>query len=475
MRMIRPERMARITRMTLFLFVFAAPASVIGQETATSGSATDGAMQQGHQDPASEARVIPEGTTLRLKLPDAVRISRLKPGMEVQATLARPLFAGNQLAIPSGARMQFVVDSITKAKTKTSNRDRFLNALDRAFNPLDHSHPAEYVLEVRDAVLFAGETEPLPLRVSFLRLGKSAQIRGGSSRHPPEPLPGSADGPRIGTVPDVDSNTPAGSRAASKRSSQVLLLRLERELIVSPGSASIPESQTEHISRETELGRTGRAYLLTSLSAAKNHQGDIFQARLSEPLSFGNFFYPAGTLVEGHVTRQVPPRWLSRPGVLALKVDRIIPAEGDPLGVSGSLEGADADASSRFVMDEEGTMRGRKPGIGKALVDIGMGYAFGKIADDLSEAPIRAIAAGMGDASVATVARYVGFGTASVFLITRHGRDVKLAKYSEIEIYFARDPESSGKPASAGFGEYQPDGRARPTSPSQNSSASRQD
>src|SRR5260370_10501435 len=164
MRMIRPERMARITRMTLFLFVFAAPASVIGQETATSGSATDGAMQQGHQDPASEARVIPEGTTLRLKLPDAVRISRLKPGMEVQATLARPLFAGNQLAIPSGARMQFVVDSITKAKTKESNKDKFLNAFDRAFNPLDHSHPAEYVLEVRDAVLFAGETEPLPLR-----------------------------------------------------------------------------------------------------------------------------------------------------------------------------------------------------------------------------------------------------------------------------------------------------------------------
>jgi hypothetical protein len=466
--------MARITRMTLCLFVLATPASVIGQETATSGSVTDGAMQQGHQDPASEARVIPEGTTLRLNLPDAVRISRLKPGMEVQATLARPLFAGNQLAIPSGARMQFVVDSITKAKTKESNKDKLLNALDRAFNPLDHGHPTEYVLEVGDAVLFAGETEPLPLRVSFLRLGKSAQIRGGSPRHPTEPLPGSADGPRTGTVPDVDSNTPARSRAASKRSSQVLLLRLERELIVSPGSASTPERQTEHISRETEPGRTGRAYLLTSLSAAKNHQGDIFQARLSEPLSFGIFFYPAGTLVEGHVTRQVPPRWLSRPGLLALKVDRIIPADGDPLGVSGSLEGADADASSRFVMDEEGTMRGRKPGIGKALVDIGMGYAFGKIADDLSEAPIRAIAAGMGDASVATAARYVGFGTASVFLITRHGRDVKLAKYSEIEIYFARDPESAGKPASAGFGEYQPDGRARPASRSQNSSASRQ-
>src|SRR5258708_31136363 len=235
MKTIRPERMARITRMTLFLFVLATPSSVIGQETATSGRAADGAIQQVPQAPESEARVIPEGTTLRLNLPDTLLISRLKPGMEVQATLARPLFAGNQLAVPSGARLRFVVDSITKAKTKESNKDRILNALDRAFNPLDHSHPAEYALEVRDAMLFAGETEPLPLRVSFLRLGKSAQIRGGSSRHHTEPLPGSADGPRTGTVPAVDSNTPARGRAASKRSSQVLLLRLERELNVSTG------------------------------------------------------------------------------------------------------------------------------------------------------------------------------------------------------------------------------------------------
>src|SRR5260370_17110677 len=82
MKTIRPERMARITRMTLFLFVFAAPASVIGQEMATSGRAAGGAIQQGHQDPASAARVISEGTTLRLNLPDALRISKLKPDMK---------------------------------------------------------------------------------------------------------------------------------------------------------------------------------------------------------------------------------------------------------------------------------------------------------------------------------------------------------------------------------------------------------
>src|SRR5260370_19626879 len=146
MKTIRPERMARITRMTLFLFVVAAPASVIGQEMATSGRAAGGAIQQGHQDPASQARVIPEGTTLRLALPENMRISKLKPGMEVQATLTRPLFAGHQLAIPSSARLRFVVDSITQAKTKESKKDKSLNATARASKPLTHSPQPQYAL-----------------------------------------------------------------------------------------------------------------------------------------------------------------------------------------------------------------------------------------------------------------------------------------------------------------------------------------
>jgi len=129
---------------------------------------------------------------------------------------------------------------------------------------------------------------------------------------------------------------------------------------------------------------------------------------------------------------------LSRAGRLYLRVDRIAPAKGEPLRVVGSLSAAEADASARFALDEEGTLHGRKPGFANGLVDLGYAYALGKISDDIAETPIRAIGASLSDATVANAARYVGLGTSLAFLITRHGRDVYLPKYALIKIDFGR-------------------------------------
>jgi hypothetical protein len=134
---------------------------------------------------------------------------------------------------------------------------------------------------------------------------------------------------------------------------------------------------------------------------------------------------------------------LSRAGKLYLRVDRIVPAEEEPLRVRGSLSAAEADGRSRFALDEEGTLHGRKPGMLNGLVDVGYAYFLGKVSDDIAETPIRAIGATMSDAAVANAARYVGLGSSLVFLITRHGRDVSLPKYALIEIDFGRVNETS--------------------------------
>jgi hypothetical protein len=75
---------------------------------------------------------------------------------------------------------------------------------------------------------------------------------------------------------------------------------------------------------------------------------------------------------------------------------------------------------------------------------LGIAYAVGKVTDDVAETPIRAVGAAMSDAAVANAARYFGLGASAVFLVTRHGRDVYLPRYSEIEIDFGR----LGEPAS---------------------------
>lgn len=74
---------------------------------------------------------------------------------------------------------------------------------------------------------------------------------------------------------------------------------------------------------------------------------------------------------------------------------------------------------------------------------MGYSYFLGKISDDISETPIRAIGASMSDAAVASAARYVGLGTSLAFLITRHGRDVYLPKYALIEIELGRVSETA--------------------------------
>jgi hypothetical protein len=71
-------------------------------------------------------------------------------------------------------------------------------------------------------------------------------------------------------------------------------------------------------------------------------------------------------------------------------------------------------------------------------VDLSIAFALGKVTDDLAETPIRAVGAAMSNAAVANAARYFGLGASAVFLVTRHGRDVRLPRYSEIEIDFGR-------------------------------------
>jgi hypothetical protein len=240
--------------------------------------------------------------------------------------------------------------------------------------------------------------------------------------------------------PKAKSQQAAGVVREKNRASGTIVMALCQQAVFSipaePSAASvIPEGE--------QRVAVGRAYLLTAMRSSLNHEGDTFRAQLAEPLRAGGRVLAPGSVVEGTVARSVAPRMLSRAGRLYLRVDRIVPAEGEALRVSGSLSAAEADAQARFALDEEGTLHGRKPGMANGLVDLGYSYFLGKISDDIAETPIRAIGAGMSNAAVANAARYVGLGTSVAFLVTRHGRDVYLPKYALIEVELGRVSETA--------------------------------
>jgi hypothetical protein len=226
--------------------------------------------------------------------------------------------------------------------------------------------------------------------------------------------------------------------SSSRKARQTLVLQLDETVALPTHSVPMLEGG------DASSKRKARAFLLTELGASRNKKDDIFQARLAEPVQLGDKLFEAGSSLEGRVTQSKRPRMLSRAGSLYLRIDRITSPQGTSMMVNGTLGGVEVEPGAKYALDEEGGLRGLKPGLKNALVDLGIAYAIGKVADDVAETPIRAVGAAMSDAAVANAARYFGLGASAVFLVTRHGRDVYLPRYTAIEIDFGRHEDEAG-------------------------------
>jgi hypothetical protein len=338
----------------------------------------------------------------------------VEKGIVMEGRLSIPLYAGEYIVAPADSAVRITVSSVEKIHENIGFWRKTGRAMVRAFSPLETSHPTEYRVDLSAADLIRPTGEVLPLDARVLRASSGVMVQ-----------------------PNAKSlQTPGVGRGKSK-AGNILLVASRRESL-----SSLPVQGLAPMTTSGEQ-RAARAYLLTALRASQNHQGDTFRAQLAEPVRIGGRVFAPGSVVEGTVVRSVAPRMLSRAGRLYLRVDRIVPADGEALRVGGSLSATEADAQARFALDQEGTLRGRKPGMLNGLVDISYGYFLGKLSDDVAETPIRAIGASMSDAAVANAARYFGLGSSLAFLITRHGRDVYLPKYVLIEIDFGRVSETA--------------------------------
>ena len=354
---------------------------------------------------------------LRVEFPGRKTWGRVEKGAVLEGRLSLPLYAGEHVVAPEGSTIRVTVESTEKIRESLGFWRKTGHALVRAFNPLETSRPAEYRVELSAADLLLSTGEMVALDARVLRATSTVIVQ-----------------------PKAKSSQETGAALKKSAPRGTLLLALQQQ--------AVPPVRTDEYAAPViaaEEQRMARAYLLTAMRASLNHKGDTFRAQLAEPARVAGRMFTPGSVVEGTVVRSVAPRMQSRAGKLYLRVDRIVPVEGESLGVSGSLSAAEADAQAKFALDEEGTLHGRKPGIKNGLVDLGYSYFLGKISDDISETPIRALGASMSDAAVANAARYVGLGTSLAFLVTRHGRDVYLPKYALIEIELGRVSETATK------------------------------
>jgi hypothetical protein len=377
---------------------------------------TNGFVLAAEKAPDAPVCRVETGALMRAEVANHVDWSHVPKGSVLEGKLKFPLYAGEQVAVPAGTALRVTVASSEKVRDDLGFWRKTGHAIVRAFNPLEKNQAPQYRVTLEAAELLQPSGAWVPVDVSVVRAGTavivSSEGNGSTSRHGEE----------------------TGRATGSKnKAAQTMLLRFSSEFPLSPSL-----DPTALQSESAPAGHRARAYLLTRLSASESREGDKFQAQLAEPVLLGDRVFAPGSLLEGTVVRSTPPRMLSRAGKLHLRVDGITAQDGSALHVSGNLSQAEADKQARFFLDEEGTLRGRKPGIKSGLVDLGLSYALGKVSDDLAETPIRALGASMSDAAVANAARYVGIAGAVTFLVTRRGRDVRLPKYAEIEVDFGR-------------------------------------
>jgi hypothetical protein len=106
------------------------------------------------------------------------------------------------------------------------------------------------------------------------------------------------------------------------------------------------------------------------------------------------------------------------------------------------------DRRSHTRIDPEGQLHGERPGKAWMAINIGVAAGIAKEADDTFQLIFEAIVSTATDASTAGTARIIATCATGIYLVTRHGRDVVVPRFTEMNIALDR-PLSVTKAAAA--------------------------
>ena len=369
---------------------------------------------------------------VELELNNRVKVSALKPGDVLAGRLFRDVYSGDRELFPAGSPVHLTVGNLERRKREPN--DHWPGVV-QLFAPRHENYPT-----IESATVSLPGGREVPLSVSLVSIMRKSEL------HPTSKTSHRATGP----------NTAKQKRSTPGQTVILEATGLTPEMISSLAPAQPASSKAVQTSPvKLDTGTRAQVVLLHSLSASKNHAGDSFLARLVEPVRLGSrIVLPEGVLLQGTVLKATPPRWLSRPGMMTLAFTGIAMPEGGSGPISATLAGAEVDSRSRTRLDSEGGLSGGRPGKAWMLINLGVTAGIAKETDDGIQLLIEALVSTATDASTAGVARIVAACTSGVFMVTRHGRDVVLPRFTEMDITFNRplllpEPTTSSRTQSA--------------------------
>jgi hypothetical protein len=418
------QRLPRVIAILLLFSSWAYPQSSL--------SATSPLSQAGD---SREELVAPNSNLyIKIQLNSTIKLSALRPGDVVEGKLSREVYSGDRELFPVGSRAQLTVDKLEQRRRAPNDHWPWIIKI---FTPRHEKYPT-----FRSASVSLPDGQRIKLRVSLISIGNEKSIHAavGGTKGNTQHAANSANGAQEASV------TPIAVAPQSKSRSRTVgpTVALEAELSASQPVALAPgDSSSGSASRSAPMtlaaGTQAKVILLEGVSASKSRPGDSFQARIVEPVRLDSrVVLPEGTLLEGRVVRSGPPRVLSRSGSLLLTFTELTLPGGATAPVVASVTEAELDQRSHTRIDSEGKLTGERPGKLWMLINIGVTAGIAKEVDDGTQLAVEAIVSTATDVSTAGAARIVATCASALFILTRHGRDVVLPKFTEMNIMFNR-------------------------------------
>ena len=362
------------------------------------------------------------GLYLKVQLAHPINMSRLKTGDVVQGNLSRDVYSSDHKMFPSGSGVRLTVDHLEKRKRTPNDHWPWVV---NAFTPRHETYP---IFKSATIVQAADERS---LNVSLISVSRMHEIHPKAKKDKTVQPSGAENGA---------VETPKSD--AKKMQTPTMVLEAVGVENASSAANSKDEMASTPNSDQPETlpaGTRCKILLLGNVSASKSKPGDPVQARLLEPVLLNSkVVLPAGTLFEGKVIKKTPPRMLSRAGSLYLGFTDITLPEGNHLPIVASIAGAELNERSHTRIDAEGGLRGERPGKAWMAINLGVTAGFAKVADDGIQLIIEAVVSTATDVSTAGTGRIVAGCVSAIYLATRHGRDVVIPRFTEMDISLDR-------------------------------------
>ncbi len=374
---------------------------------------------------------------VKVQLPNSVKVSHLRTGDVIEGKLLQDVYSGNHELFPAGCAVHLTVDKLGRRRRMPNDHWPWVI---KAFTPRHENYPT-----FQSATVSLPAGRQVPLRVSLIFINREMEIHARAKTKTKKNAAAPVANASLSTVPTPAESKDAGSAGSAKKSLGAVV-NLEAstpsEALTTTTSAATPGEVSGSASPgpvTLAAGTQAQIVLLGGVSASKSRPGDSFQARLVEPVRVDSkVVLPEGTLLRGKVVSRTPPRMLSRAGsILLVFTDMSLPGKAE-IPMAASVTAAELDQRSHTKIDPEGKMHGDRPGRAWMAINIGVTAGIAKEADDTIQLIIEAFVSTATDASTAGVGRIVATCASGLFILTRHGRDVVLPRFTEMNIMLDR-------------------------------------